>query len=87
MSLERQVRIRSPVRVTAPAKRATPCQPTDQVKSDLRMEIELKQAELARLQEQAIAAEEAEAEPSKLKLSQRTILTNTYLHRGQELQG
>ena len=51
------------------------------------MEIEQKQAELALLQEQAIAAEEAEAEPSKLKLSQQTILTNTDLPRGQELQG
>ena len=70
MSQDRQVRIRSPARVTAPVKRATPGQPTDQVKSDLRKEIGQKQAELALLQEQAIAAEEAEAEPSKLKLSQ-----------------
>ena len=68
MSLERQVRLRSPTRATATPKRATPSQTTEQVKSDLQREIELKQAELASLQEQAIAAEEAEAEPSKLKL-------------------
>ena len=67
MSQDRQVRIRSPAGVTAPVKRATPYQPTDQVKSDLRMEIEQKQAELALLQEEAIAAGEAEAEPSMLK--------------------
>ena len=69
MSQDRQVRIRSPARATAPVKRATSGQPTDQVKSDLRKEIEQKQAELALLQEQAIAAEESGAEPSKLRLS------------------
>ena len=69
MNQDRQVRIRSPARVTAPVKRATPGQPADQVKSDLMKEIELKQAELALLQEQALAAEESGAEPSKLRLS------------------
>ena len=49
MSQDRQVRIRSPARATAPVKRATPGQPADQVKPDLMKEIELKRAELALL--------------------------------------
>ena len=69
MSQDRQVRIRSPARDIAPVKRATPGQPAEKVKSDLMKEIELKQAELALLQEQALAAEESGAEPSKLRLS------------------
>ena len=69
MSQDRQVRIRSPDRAIAPVKRATSGQTADQAKSVLIKEIEQKQAELAFLQEQALAAEESEAEPSKLRLS------------------
>ena len=69
MSQDRQVRIRSPVRVTAPVKRATPGQPADQVKSDLMKEIELKQAKLALLQEQADGESTATEPPASQALT------------------
>ena len=68
MSLERHLRVPSPAKAKDTPKRATPSQTTEQVKSNLQTEIKLKKAELASLQNQAIAAEDAEAEPSKTKL-------------------
>ena len=68
MSLERQVRLRSPTRATDTPKRATTSQTNEQAKADLQREIAAKQAELASLQEQAIAADDGAAEPSKTKL-------------------
>ena len=67
MSQDHQVIIRSPTRAIAPVKRATTGQPEDQARSDLKKEIEKKQAELAILQERALSAVESEAEPSKLR--------------------
>ena len=67
MSQDRQVIIRSPTRAIAPVKRATTGQPEDQARSDLKKEIEKKQAKLAILQERALSAVESEAEPSKLR--------------------
>ena len=49
-------------------RRATTSQTNEQAKADLQREIAAKQAELASLQEQAIAADEGAAEPSETKV-------------------
>ena len=64
MSMERQVRERSPARASTP-KRATSLT-KEQAKANLLLEIAAKQAELASLQE-ATAQEDGTAEPSKKK--------------------
>ena len=66
MSLERQVMDRCPARASSDTpKRATTSLTTEQAKANLLQEIAAKQAELASLQEQAIAQEDGAAEPSK----------------------
>ena len=66
MSLERQVRERSPARASSDTpKSATTSLTTEQAKANFLQEIAAKQAELVSLQEQAIAQEDRMAEPSK----------------------
>ena len=87
MSLERQVRERSPARASSDTpKRATTSLTTEQAKADLLREIAAKQAELASLQEQAIAAEDGAAEPSKKKVLHKQ-LTNKYLTEAKSSKG